>query len=207
MTLKHVVGLLFAAAALGVSSVATAGHGHKIKTGHDAKIKMSANDLNAACAAGGGHIAVGRSLEIKGGIANLTGECDITPGPGAKVKIINATIDATTGDFDICFFPACGSNPTIVIKGSTIKACPNCGLQIYAPGSAAKLTVKKSTLRSNPAGGGGTIGGHPAVGTNIITEGKAKVTKTTFLLDTSPVIHGGNSCVAKHNTPSTATCS
>jgi hypothetical protein len=169
--------------------------------------KMSASELNAACAAGGGHIAVTKKLEIKGGVAYLTGECDITPGPGAHVKIDHAIIDAAAGDFDVCFSPACGANAKVEIKDSTIIACNACGLQIYVPGSGATLTVKKSVLRSNPTGGGGTIGGFPAVGTNVISEGKVKVEKTVFLLDTSPRIHGGVSCKAQGNTPSTAVCS
>ena len=37
--------------------------------GSEANVKMSASELSAACAAGGGHIAVSHSLLIKGGIA------------------------------------------------------------------------------------------------------------------------------------------
>lgn len=175
--------------------------------GSEANVKMSASELTAACAAGGGHIAVSHSLLIKGGTATLTGECDITPGQGAKVKILAARIDATNGDFDICFTPACGNGANVMIIRSTIIACAACGLQIYAPGAGAKLKIIKSNLTSNPAGGGGTIGGFPARGTNVISEGKVKVMKTTFLGDTSPVIHGSRRCFAKKNTPSTATCS
>ena len=175
--------------------------------GSEANVKMSASELNAACAAGGGHIAVSRSLLIKGGTATLTGECDITPGKGAKVTILAARIDATHGDFDICFTPACGNDAKVMIIRSTITACAACGLQIYAPGAGAKIKIMKSMLTSNPTRGGGTIGGFPARGTDVISEGKVKVMKTTFLVDPSPVIHGGRRCFAKKNTPSTATCS
>jgi hypothetical protein len=197
MRAKHVAVLLLASLVFVVLPSAAGGSGETIK--------MSANDLNAACAAGGGHVAVTGSLQISGGTANLTGECDITPGPGAQVKISNAVIDATFGDFDVCFFPACGDGATVDIRGTTIRACAFCGLQIYAPGGSIKIT--DSTLSSNPAVCGGTVGGFPACGTNIISEGKVAVTQTTFLIDTNPFIHGGAACTAKDNTPSTATCS
>lgn len=199
MKARYVPVLLLAALVLVVLAATAAGSGETIK--------MSANDLQAACLAGGGHIAVTGSLQISGGTAILTSECDITPGPGAQVKISNATITAVPGggDFDVCFFPACGEGATVDIRGSTITACPSCGLQIYAPGGHIKVT--DSTLRSNPAGCGGTVGGFPACGTDIISEGKVEVTNTTFQIDTNPFIHGGTSCKAKDNTPSTATCS
>ena len=147
---------------------------------------MSAGELNAACAAGGGHIAVSRSLEIKGGTAILTGECDITPGARATVKIVNARIDATSGDFDVCFSPACGSDAKVTITNSTIIACPACGLQIYAPETGAKLTIKKSTPRPTRRAAAARSAASPRGGRTSFRRGRSKVTKTTFVGDTEP---------------------
>ncbi len=171
------------------------------------RIEISANDLNAACQAGGGHISVPVSLEINGGTANLTDECDITLAAGATVEILNATIDATHGDFDVCAFPQCGNNVKVEITNSTIIACPFCGVLICAPGSLSKIEVTDSTLSSNPGGGGTGCGGIPGVpGTRIVSEGKVEVSGTTFLIDTDPLIHGNVRCEASGNSPSTAVC-
>jgi hypothetical protein len=161
---------------------------------------ISANDLGALCAAGGGHVTVDRSLTIMGGVALLTAECDITLSAGARVKIMNAYIEAQSpnGDFDICFFPACGDNVRIMIMNSTLVSCGSCGMQIRAPGSRSSITVTNTAFSSDPADALG--------GTNITSDGHVNVMSSHFLRDTTPGIHGGKGCVARRNTPNTAVC-
>ena len=67
---------------------------------------------------------------------------------------------------------------------------------MFAPGSHSKIKITGSTLSSS-----GFLGG-----TSIVSEGKAEVSGTTFLVDTTPEIHGNVECKASGNTPSTAVC-
>src|SRR5258708_27997639 len=93
----------------------------------DKGITIRADQLPGMCIAGGGHVTVppNSALRIVGGTALIHTECDITPGNNASVFIVNATIDARPGgDFDVCFFPPCGTGVKVHVDNSTLYSGP-----------------------------------------------------------------------------------
>lgn len=156
---------------------------------------ISADALPGLCAAGGGHVAVpsNSALKIQGGTALISGECDITPGNNASVYIENAVIDASgpTNDFDICFFPPCGTNVTVRIESSTInEGSPpfsTGSMTLSAPGSSGLMKVENSTIT--------------APGTTFVTSDGTTVVENTTFVESATVIHGGVTCHSENNTP------
>ncbi len=159
---------------------------------------ISADQLPGMCIAGGGHVTVppNSALRIVGGTALIHTECDITPGNNASVSIVNATIDARPGgDFDICFFPPCGTDVKVHVDNSTLYAGPptfSSGLDLIAPGSSGQMLVKNSTINANNGPGQSIL---------VYSDGTTIVDNTTFHASGATVIHGGVKCKSNNNTP------
>lgn len=162
---------------------------------------ISADALPGLCAPTGQVVVPSNSrLNIVGGTALISSECEIVPGDNASVFIVNAVIDATGGDIDICFvtLTPCGTNVTVHIDSSTIHEGTGFGFKfsrmiLRALGSSGQMDVENSllTVLASPLGTG-TI--------SVTSDGTTIVDNTTFI-DSTTVIHGGVACHSDNNTP------